>query len=245
MDKRQKRREFVYRLALALMAVITLGALIKGRNRGNIQSRNEGHSGEKSSGKISPDGKYAGDGPKALAGEGAFEKALKDNRAMPRELVHQMLDQQVNHYMDLSHHCAQSSFLALKEQFSLDGDEVVKALSPLPGIAEQGLTCGALTGPLMAMGLIYGRSIHQLDQWDLYQSSLEPAVRLFKEFEEAFGTTLCHEVQEGEFGRCYHLTDAGELAQFQNDGATEKCSAVVRKAVRLAADIILDDPELG
>ena len=116
---------------------------------------------------------------------------------------------------------------------------------PLPGIAERGETCGAVSGPLMAMGLIYGRSMHQLDNWDLYQQSLVPAGDFCARFEEAFGTTLCHEVQQGKFGRCYRLTDPGELQEFQNDGATEKCSEVVRQAVRLAAGIILDDPALS
>jgi hypothetical protein len=135
--------------------------------------------------------------------------------------------------------------MALKEQFGLGGEQVVKALTPMPGIAERGETCGALTGPLMAMGLIYGRDIHQLDNWDSYQESLVPAGRFCEAFEQEFGTTLCHEVQEGQFGRCYRLTDPGELQEFQNDGATEKCSEVVRKAVRLAAGIILDDETLS
>jgi len=163
---------------------------------------------------------------------------------MPRDLVMKLLDQKVDQYMQLSHHCAQSSFMALKEIFGLRGEQVVKALTPMPGIAERGETCGAVTGPLMAMGLIYGRDIHQLEQWDTYQESLVPAGEFCKRFEEEFGTTLCHEVQQGKFGRCYRLTDPGELQEFQNDGATEKCSEVVRRAVQLAAAIILDDPSL-
>jgi C_GCAxxG_C_C family probable redox protein len=164
---------------------------------------------------------------------------------MPRDLVMKLLDQKVDQYMQQSHHCAQSSFMALKEIFGLKGDQVVKALTPLPGIAERGETCGAVTGPLMAMGLIYGRGIHQLDNWDTYQESLVPTGEFCADFEEEFGTTLCLEVQQGKFGRCFRLNDPEELQEFQNAGATEKCSEVVRKAVQLAAGIILDDPELG
>jgi hypothetical protein len=51
-------------------------------------------------------------------------------------------------------------------------------------------------------------------------------------------------VQEKEFGRCFRLTDPDELQDFQNAGATEKCSAVVRSAVHMAAEIMLEDPEL-
>jgi C_GCAxxG_C_C family probable redox protein len=179
------------------------------------------------------------------SGENAFLAELAKNRTMPRDLVTKMLDQKVDEFMQRSHHCAQSAFLALKEQFGLEGEQVFRALTPLPGIAERGETCGAVTGPLMALGLIYGRDILQMENWDTYQASLGPAGSFCDHFEQEFGTTLCHKVQEGKFGRCYHLTDPTELQDFQNDGATEKCSEVVRSAVHMAAEIILDDAGLS
>jgi C_GCAxxG_C_C family probable redox protein len=177
--------------------------------------------------------------------EDHFSEELSLNRQMPRDLVMKMLDQKVDHYMQLSHHCAQSSFLALKEQFGLGGEQLIKALTPMPGIAERGKTCGAVTGPLLALGLIYGRDIHHLDDWDAYQESLIPTGKFFDQFLQEFGTTNCHEVQEVKFGKCYHLTDPKELQEFQNAGATDLCSEVVRKAVHLAAEIILDDSSLS
>ena len=173
-----------------------------------------------------------------------FEEELAKNRQMPKDLVMKMLDQKVNQHMQRSHHCAQSSFMALKEQFGLEGDQVIKALTPLPGIAERGETCGAVTGPLMALGLIYGRDELHMDDWDKYQQSLVPAGRFFDHFEKEFGTTTCHGVQEVKFGQCYHLTDPDELQEFQNAGATEHCSEVVRMAVRMAAEIILEEKAL-
>lgn len=178
------------------------------------------------------------------SGQDSFPEALAKNRLMPRDLVMQMLDQKVNQNMQRSHHCAQSSFLALQELFALKGDQVFKALTPMPGIAERGETCGAVTGPLMAMGLIYGRNIQQMEDWDRYQSSLLPAGQFCQQFEKEFGTTLCHQVQEGKFGQCYRLTDPDELQEFQNAGATEKCSEVVRSAVHMAVKIVLDDDSI-
>ena len=171
----------------------------------------------------------------------AFAGALDKNRELPRELVMQLLDQKVEHYMQLSHHCAQSSFMALKEQNGLGGEEVVRALTPLTGIAERGETCGAVTGPLMAMGLIFGRNEHQLGDWDTYRASLVPAGKFCDRFEKAFGSTMCHEIQKGTFGRCYQLTDPEELKEFQEADATGHCTEVVKKAVRLAAGVILDE----
>jgi len=215
-----KRRDFLGRSALAVIAAAFLGACT---------------------------GQNSDPGSAQLPGareEDRFSQELAKLRQMPRDLVMKLLDQKVDEYMQLSHHCAQSSFLALKDLFGLKGEQVVKALTPMPGIAERGETCGAVTGPLMAMGLIYGRDVHQLDNWDSYQNSLVPTGAFCDHFEKEYGTILCHEVQQGKFGRCYRLTDPGELQEFQNDGATEKCSEVVRRAVQMAAEIILDDSSL-
>ncbi len=220
MKKSLKRRDFLGRTVLAALAPATLAACNRGQD--------------------APEGTPAA----ATGREPAFQEELAKNRQMPKDLVMKMLDQKVDQYMQRSHHCAQSSFLALNDQFGLQGEEVVKALTPMPGIAERGETCGAVTGPVMAMGLIYGRTIQQLDDWDRYQQSLIPTGHFCELFEKEFGTTLCSKVQELKFGRCYHLTDPEELAEFQNAGATEKCSEVVRKAVQLAAGIILDDETL-
>jgi len=221
MKKHVNRRGFLGRASLAALATATLGACT---TRENTPSESK---------------------DSTSAEEDRFKEELSLNRQMPRDLVMKMLDQKVDHYMQLSHHCAQSSFLALKEQFGLKGEQVIKALTPMPGIAERGETCGAVTGPLMAMGLIYGRDQHHLDDWEAYQESLIPTGAYCEKFEKEFGTTLCHEVQEVKFGRCYRLTDPDELQDFQNAGATDKCSEVVRKAVHMAAEIILEDKSLS
>lgn len=174
--------------------------------------------------------------------ETGSENGLGKNREMPQELVMQMLDQKVDQYMQESNNCAQSSFLALTEQFELGGEEVLKALTPLPGIAERGETCGAVTGCLMAFGLIYGRGRKRLHDWGVYQDSLVPAGEFCRRFEKVFGSTMCRDIQEAKFGRSFQLTDPEDLRAFQEAGATTGCSAVVRRAVRLAAEIILTDP---
>jgi len=221
MKKRLKRRDFLGRTALFTLSAATLGGCSPGES--SDSDNKEQHA------------------PVA----DNFSTELAKNRQMPVDLVMKMLDQKVDRYMQLSHHCAQSSFMALKEQFGLTGDQVVKALTPLPGIAERGETCGAITGPLMAMGLIYGRDNHHLDDWEAYRRSLVPAGNFCTRFDEEFGTTLCHEIQKGEFGRCYELTDPAELQEFQNAGATARCSVVVKRAVHLAAGVILEDGTLS
>jgi C_GCAxxG_C_C family probable redox protein len=212
---KMKRRRFIFQAAaLSLGSTIPVACLHRERNDASVDE---------------PPGTGGGNG-------------LVKNREMPAALVMQLLDQKVDHFMEVSNNCAQSSFLALTEQFELGGEEVLKALTPLPGIAERGETCGAVTGCLMAFGLIYGRGRNRLHDWDVYRDSLVPAGEFCRRFEKAFGSTMCSDIQEAKFGRSFQLTDPEDLRAFQEAGATAGCSAVVRRAVRMAAEIILTDP---
>ena len=215
MKKKLKRRDFISHIAVATF----IGAMLSGCiNKEKDKS------------------KKLVDDPV----ESTFEDEISRNLEMPRDLVMKLLDQKVNNYMQISYNCAQSSFLALKEQFGLKGDEVLKALTPLTGIAERGETCGAVIGPLMIFGLIYGRGENELHDWDIYRDSLIPSGKFCELFEKEYGSTMCHDIQKVKFGRCFDLTNPKELEKFQEADATNKCSAVVRSAVRIAAEIILE-----
>lgn len=168
-------------------------------------------------------------------------EAIVLSRTMSREQVHSMVKQRSAVVMEKSHNCAQSTFYALSEQFGLGGDDVLKALTPLPGMAERGETCGALTGALMAMGLIYGRD--RLDDWEKYRASLVPTHKFCERFQQTMGSTLCCQIQENAFGKSYNLMDPEDLKAFQRAGATSKCTRVVQQACVIAVDIILDIPE--
>jgi len=215
MKKKLKRRDFINNIISATIGGVALGSCcIKEKDKSN---------------RIIKD-----------SVELTFENKISRNLEMPRDLVMKLLDQKVNNYMKISYNCAQSSFLALKEQFGLNGDEVLKALTPLTGIAERGETCGAVIGPLMAFGLIYGRGKNRLNDWNIYRDSLIPSGKFCNLFEKEFGSTMCHDIQKEKFGRCFHLTNPKELKEFQEADATNICSSVVRTAVRLAAEIILE-----
>src|SRR4030042_830381 len=52
--------------------------------------------------------------------------------------------------------CAQGTALALMEEFGLGNMEIIKALTPFPGIGGTGEICGGITGSLIAFGLYFG-----------------------------------------------------------------------------------------
>jgi C_GCAxxG_C_C family probable redox protein len=164
--------------------------------------------------------------------------AMSLSKQMPKEQVFQLLDQKVNHYMEISHNCAQSTFLALSEQFGLGNKDMVKALTPIPGIAERGETCGAVTGALLALGLVFGRD--NISDWQAYRNSLIPANEFCDRFVQEMGSTMCGDIVERKFGNRLDLRKTEDLRTFQESDATHKCSKVVQTATRIAAELILE-----
>lgn len=141
--------------------------------------------------------------------------------------------------LTLCGNCAQTTFLTLQEQFDLEGGGILKALTPFPGIALRGETCGAVTGSLMALGLIFGRDNENLNNWEAYLRSLPPTRRFCRLFVDQLGSTMCGDIVERQFSRRFDLADPVEAMQWINCGAVEKCGSVIGIGVRIAAEIIL------
>ena len=136
-----------------------------------------------------------------------------------------------------SGNCAQTSFLVLKEQFNLDDGKILKALTPFPGVALRGETCGAVIGSLMALGLVFGRD--NIDDMPGYVRSLPPARKFCRQFEKEQGSTMCGDILEAKLGKKYNLANPIESAMYLSSGGPEKCAEVVASAVRIAAEIMM------
>jgi len=160
-----------------------------------------------------------------------------DDSLIESEDTLQQLEEKVERYLKVSGNCAQTSFLALQEQFRLDNGSILKALTGFPGIALRGETCGAVVGCLMALGLVYGRE--RLDDWEGYRRALRHGRKFCRSFEKEFGSTMCGDVVESLFGKRYNLANPVEAEEWQKADAEEKCSGVIAAAVRIAARIII------
>lgn len=156
-----------------------------------------------------------------------------------KEVIYEQLERKVVENLTLCGNCAQTTFLTLQEQFDLEDGMIIKALTPFPGIALRGETCGAVTGSLMALGLVYGRDKDQLGDWKAYIKSLPPSRRFCRRFEDEMGTTMCSEIIEAKFGQSFDLANPAEAMEWFNLGAVEKCGEVIGKSVRIAAEIIM------
>ena len=52
---------------------------------------------------------------------------------------------------------------------------------------------------------------------------------------------MCADIVEAEFGKRYDLANPIEAVEWMNNGAIDKCGGVIRKGVRIAAEIILKE----
>jgi C_GCAxxG_C_C family probable redox protein len=159
------------------------------------------------------------------------------------QVLFDRLESKVKQNLSLCGNCAQTTFLSLQEEFNLDGGVILKALTPFPGIALRGETCGAVTGSLMALGLIHGRDKENLNNWQAYLDSLPPSRRFCRRFEDQLGSTMCTDIVESQFGRRFDLADPVDAMQWMNCGALEKCGEVIGIGVRIAAEVILEANE--
>ena len=131
--------------------------------------------------------------------------------------------------------CAQASFATLQDHYGLNGGEIVRALSPFPGVGLRGDNCGAVTGSLMAFGLIFGRG--EGEEYSKFLDVAAMARDFCARFEEALGSTECGDILELHLGRRFDLADPVEMEEF-SAAADGLCTRVVATGVRIAAELI-------
>lgn len=139
--------------------------------------------------------------------------------------------------------CTRSVLAALIEHLklsSLEGaKEVIKASSALAGgVCRMGETCGALTGGIMAIGLVVGSE--NLAEFEAYKNSMNLSYKLYNRFMKKYNTTRCFEIQKKVLGRSYDFKDKDDGLAWYKDGGLDECPLVCGVAARLAAEVILD-----
>ena len=134
--------------------------------------------------------------------------------------------------------CSRSVLQALQDHLHLGDGETLKASTALAGgIARMGETCGALTGGIMAIGLVLGRE--ELDNIQAYRDTMEASYELYNRFKQEMGSTICFEIQKTLFGRCFDFKKDEEAEEWYKTEGLEKCPMVCAIGARIAADIIL------
>jgi C_GCAxxG_C_C family probable redox protein len=158
-----------------------------------------------------------------------------------KEKIYKQLDELVDKYYSLYGTCSQSSFHALNDIFDLKAENIIKGLVSFPGIALRGETCGAVIGSLLAIGLVYEEDIIDDERKRL---SRAPSFKFCSEFEKEYGTTRCRDVIEHITGKKYSVTKHEDYESMYEKGVFSLCPIVIKKAVKIAASIILENTKL-
>ena len=121
--------------------------------------------------------------------------------------------------------CAESVLLAVSEEHGIESDLIPRiATGFCSGVARTGGICGAVSGGIMALGLVHGRD----DENTAVEAAYERVRDFVARFEAEFGSSNCCEL----IG-CRLDTPDGQ-AHFRENGLWESCRVFTREAARMA-----------
>lgn len=101
-------------------------------------------------------------------------------------------------YFREGYNCAESLFLCFKDLLNVEVDSsVIRILTVFGGgVGQAGCICGALTGAIVTLGLLIGRTN--------IEEKLDPIYKLSREFhtrfQNHFGTVCCRDMSPYPFG---------------------------------------------
>jgi len=181
---------------------------------------------------------------KKLAAEEIPRKTLtRDEIITNKQQILDRVQKRAEEYNLLARNCARGTALALMEEFGLGSMEIIKALSPFPGIGGTGQMCGGITGSLIAFGLYFG-SDDMLD-FEAVGATIDIAQKFMASFKDKLGHQLCNEIHEHViFGRFMDPGASEEhMKAFAEAKGFEKCGLATGTGARLAAEIIIESLE--
>lgn len=134
-----------------------------------------------------------------------------------------------NYYRNGDFFCSEAIVKTIKDEFKLPiSDEIVAAASGFPiGIGGSGCTCGAVSGGVMALGLVFGRQVAK-------DPKVRKTMELTKELHEKFRNnhkSLC----------CRILTKGLDMASGEHK---EQCISFTGEVAEEVAKIIVRELNL-
>jgi len=178
---------------------------------------------------------------KKLSAEGIPKKTLNPKEILAnKEQILDRVQRRAEEYNFITKNCAQGTALALMEEFGLGNMEIIKALTPFPGVGGTGEICGGITGSLITFGLYFGGD-DRLD-FEAMGATIMTAQKFMAFFEGEAGHLYCADIiEEVILG---HRLNPGEseeaMITFTNEKGFEKCGLLPGIGARLAAGFIID-----
>lgn len=133
-----------------------------------------------------------------------------------------------DYYRNGDFYCSEAVVKTIIDEFQIDvSEDVIKMASGFPvGMGGMGCTCGALTGGVMAIGLVYGRSQGKDPK---VNKAMELSAKLYQIFCERHKVSCCKVLTRGmEKGSPEHM---------------QQCIAFTAEMAYEAAKIIAENAE--
>ena len=176
-----------------------------------------------------------------MAKDGIPRKKLDPKEMLARK--DEILDRvqlRAEEYNFATKNCAQGTALALMEEFGQGNMEIIKGLSPFPGVGGTGDMCGGITGTLINFGLFFG-SDDRLD-FIAMDKTIKISQKFMALFEGKLGHMYCADIIENII--LGHRLNPGESDEvmmiFTKEKGFEKCGLPPGTGVRLAAGFMID-----
>lgn len=138
---------------------------------------------------------------------------------------------QALYYFDHNFHCSQAVLAAYSKQCGLTKEQALKLGGCFGSGMRKGEVCGACTGALMVLGLLYGQSEEE-DLTSRYACN-EVNDRFLNRFAEINGSYMCRDLL-----KCDLTTEEGLQYARDNKLFTEFCPKMVASAVDVLEEII-------
>ena len=123
---------------------------------------------------------------------------------------------------DTDFNCAESVLLTMAKYWGIRSNAIPRIATPFGGgLARSGLTCGAVTGAIMAIGLKVGRDRPEEDNERCY----ELTQKFMKRFSKRFGDTACYGLIDLD------ISTASGRREWEKRSLHDTCSGFVEWAV--------------
>jgi C_GCAxxG_C_C family probable redox protein len=129
--------------------------------------------------------------------------------------------------------CSQSVLFGFIDELKIDRDTAFKISNGFGGgMGRKQEVCGAVSGAIMAIGLLYGRC--EKDGPEKQEITYSKVRELIDSFKEEFNSVNCKELLSG----CVLMTEEGQK-QFKENGLKERCCNYVRRAAEIAKELTI------
>jgi C_GCAxxG_C_C family probable redox protein len=130
------------------------------------------------------------------------------------------------------YNCAQSVLFSYADRLNIPPDLALKLATGFGGgMGRKQEVCGAVTGGILVLSLLYGRG--EKEERAVQDVTYAKVRTLMNDFAEKHQTCICRQLLDG----CELLTPAGQ-ERFKSDNLIEKCCQYINSTVNILEKIV-------